>query len=266
MKFSISNIAWAAEFDEEMYGFLKTHSFDGLEIAPTRIFPETPYDNVDLVKGFASELRENYGLAISSMQSIWYGLSESIFGTDEERQKLIDYTFKAIDFANAAGCRNLVFGCPKNRVVPPNIEQEAAVGLACEFFIKIGDYAASNGTVIAIEPNPPIYNTNFINTTMEAFDICCRINNSGVKVNLDLGTIIYNEESLNILRGNIHLVNHIHISEPNLKPIENRGLHGELFSIMREMKYDKFVSIEMGNPGDIDVVKRAILYVEEAAS
>ena len=42
MNLSISNIAWKAEYDSEMYKYLETTGFNGLEIAPTRIFPENP--------------------------------------------------------------------------------------------------------------------------------------------------------------------------------------------------------------------------------
>ena len=37
------------------------------------------------------------------------------------------------------------------------------------FFNILGDYAKLKNTVIALEANPDIYGTNFINTTKEAF-------------------------------------------------------------------------------------------------
>ncbi len=255
MKLSISNIAWQSENDGEMYEFLQKSGFSGLEIAPTRIYPERPYDRTADIKRFAQELFEGYGLKISSMQSIWYGMTQSIFGSESDRSKLTDYTKKAVDFAQAAGCANLVFGCPKNRVIP----DESFIPTALEFFANLGDYASSAGVCIALEANPPIYNTNFMNTTDEAFDICRRTKSRGVGVNVDLGTIIYNGESLDSVRKNIELVNHIHISEPHLAPIERRDIHKEL----KTLDYDKFVSIEMGNKNDIDMVKSAVKYISE---
>ena len=94
MKYSISNIAWSKEYDNEMYAFLKQQGIDGLEIAPTRIF-DKPYDNLELAHEYAWMLKNKYGLTVSSMQSIWYGVKESIFGTDEDRAYLLDYTKKA---------------------------------------------------------------------------------------------------------------------------------------------------------------------------
>ena len=44
MRLSISNIGWVSESDEQIYKIMKKLDFQGLEIAPTRIFPESPYD------------------------------------------------------------------------------------------------------------------------------------------------------------------------------------------------------------------------------
>ena len=85
MKLSISNIAWEQKYDTEMYVFLKSMGITGLEIAPSRIFPENPYEQKKKATDWKEELLNNYGLEISSMQSIWYGHTERIFGSEEER-------------------------------------------------------------------------------------------------------------------------------------------------------------------------------------
>ena len=259
IKLSISNIAWAAEHDLEMYQFLQESGFQGLEIAPTRIFPETPYDKLTEAKEWADELKGKYELEVPSMQSIWYGHQEKIFGSKEERKVLIDYTKKAIDFAEVIGCKNLVFGNPKNRDtddVPGNYPT------AIDFFREIGDYALEHNTTIAIEPNPTIYNTRFLNYTEQAVEMAYKCGSNGVKVNVDLGTIINNEEDINYLKQIPEYIYHVHISEPGLNLIEQRGLHVELFEILSDMAYDKYVSIEMGNKGDLQKVKEVISYVK----
>ena len=114
MKLSISNIAWDKKYDEDMYEYLALSGFEGIEIAPTRIIENNPYDNLDKAREFKS-LMDNKGLEISSMQSIWFGRDERIFYTEKERKDLLNYTEKAIDFASIIRCKNLVFGSPKNR-------------------------------------------------------------------------------------------------------------------------------------------------------
>ncbi len=43
MKLSISNIGWQPEDDRHVYDLMMRYGYSGLEIAPTRIFPEAPY-------------------------------------------------------------------------------------------------------------------------------------------------------------------------------------------------------------------------------
>ncbi|MEG0176105.1 sugar phosphate isomerase/epimerase family protein [Anaerorhabdus sp.] len=257
MKLSISNIAWDATHDLEMFEFLHEVGFNGLEIAPTRIFLENPYDHLVEAKTFAEMLNEKYNLTIPSMQSIWFGKTEKVFGSEQERQFLIDYTKKAILFAEAIKCKNLVFGNPKNRNIETNGNVEE---IAVSFFKEISDYAALHNTTIGLEPNPSIYNTNFINTTKEAFEFCRKVNSSGLKVNVDLGTMLFEESNVELLNENTELINHIHISEPYLKPIVHRELHKELLKLDN---YHNFISIEMGNCNDIDIVKECISYIKE---
>lgn len=255
MKLSFSNIAWDASQDEEMYQFLMEQGFFGLEIAPTRIFPEQPYEHLTEAKDFVKMLKERYHLHISSMQSIWFGKNENIFGSGGERQTLIEYTKKAVDFAASCECRNLVFGCPKNRNIPDGASYETAY----DFFKEIAAYAINHGTVIAIEPNPPIYGTNFINRTAEACSFAREV--PGLKLNLDTGTIIENSENLKIIADHLSLVNHVHISEPYLEKVKERDLHIELSKILSAINYDQYVSVEMKNLGDIEAVKQAAEYL-----
>lgn len=262
IKLSISNIAWPAEYDAEMYQFMNEVGLQGLEIAPTRIFPETPYDKLSEVKSWAEELRKKYGLQVPSMQSIWYGHQEKIFGSKEDRKVLVDYTKKAIDFAEIIGCKNLVFGNPKNRDTD---DVSGNYHIAIDFFREIGDYALAHQTTIAIEPNPTIYNTRFINYTEQAVEMAYKCGSEGVKVNVDLGTIIYNNEDVNYLKQIPEFINHVHISEPGLKQVETRNLHKELFDILRSIEYNKYVSIEMGCQQDINQVQLTIDYVKEVS-
>lgn len=258
MKLSISNIAWTAEDDKLMYAFLQTAGFSGLEIAPTRIFPENPYNQLGAAADFSDQLKEDFQLEISSMQSICYGRNEAIFGTASEREAIFDYLKKSVDFAAAMKCSNLVFGSPKNRIIGAN-----QMDGAFDFFGKLGQYAESKGTVMALEPNPDIYGTNFINTTQQAIDFVKEAAVTGLKINLDLGTFIHNKESLNLISDHLPLMNHIHISEPYLEKIEHRELHRELAILLRELEYDRFVSIEMKNLNDIEMVKETVLYLKE---
>lgn len=261
MNLSISNIAWSAENDNTVYAMMKEYGFTGLEIAPTRIFPNAPYERLDDAKSWSQNSNRVYGFCVPSMQSIWFGKSERMFASEEDRANLVQYTKQAIDFAEAIGCKNLVFGCPRNRMIPENMVQAEAYNIAVKFFKELGDYAASRNTVIGMEANPPIYDTNFINATASALELISKVDSKGFRLNLDVGTMIYNNESIEVLADKIHLINHVHISEPYLKPVQKRDLHTDLISMLSNADYNGYISIEMGKTDELNVLEKAMEYV-----
>lgn len=258
MKVTISNIAWPEENDAEMYSFLKEKNCTGIEIAPTRIFPENPYSDLSKAADFKEKIQLDYGLQVVSMQSICFGRNEAIFSSEEERTSLLEYIKESIDFASVLGCKNLVFGSPKNRNINEGQEE-----LAIAYFSEIARYANQKNTVFAFEPNPVIYGTNFINTTTQALDFVKECNVEGLKVNFDLGTVIYNEENLSVLENNLEWINHVHISEPYLEEIKKRSLHNELASILRNEKYENYISIEMKGGSELEKIKDIIQYTQD---
>lgn len=264
MKLAISNIAWNNEMDDQIYRHMKELSFSGLEIAPTRIVKENPYEEkgIVLAKGILSQLRHKYGFEICSMQSILFEVKDRIFYGKEERQRLLLQVKKAIYYAGQIGCKNLVFGCPSNRGI---LDVKEQYPLAIAFFRELGQYAEENDVVLALEANPVIYNTNFINTTQEAINLIRRVDVKGFQLNLDMGTIICNEEKLENIESNSDCIHHIHISEPYLLKIKPRIEYKKLFEFINKIKYDKFISIEMRLQENITDVLDTMSYIRHIA-
>ena len=258
MKLSISNIAWDASNDEKIYTMIKKYGFEGLEIAPTKIMGKNPYEKLEETGVWKKEIQ--YNLKISSMQSIWFGRNENLFDSKEEEVFLLDYTKKAIDFANIIECKNLVFGSPKNRNINNGKNSENQIRI----FETLGEYAHKKNTVIGMEANPKIYNTNYINDTKSALELVKKVKSKGFLLNLDLGTMISNNEDLlKVLKGNVKYINHVHISEPWLKIIEKREIHKTLKYVLLEENYKGFISVEMAKIDDIEKIEDIIIYVKE---
>lgn len=257
MKLSVSNIAWGEDLDHQVFDLMRKYKYTGLEIAPTRIISERPYEKADAIADWAQWLWKSYNLVIPSMQSIWYGKTEKLFGSEDERKILLEYTKKAIDFASVINCKNLVFGCPRNRMLPEGADPDAAI----PFFRELGNYAFEHGTVIGMEANPPIYNTNYINDTASALELIRKVDSKGFLLNLDVGTMIENQEDVRELVNQVHLINHVHISEPQLKIIKERTLHQELNKLLTGEGYDGYISVEMGKQEDISVIENTLQYM-----
>lgn len=274
MKCSISNIAWTKEQDTEMYAFLKENGIDGLEIAPSRIFGENPYSHLQEASEWKKRMKQEYGITIVSMQSIWFGRNEKLFASDEERESLTEYTKRAIDFAHVVGCKNLVFGCPRNRKIGELCTREEAHRKAAVLFKDLAEYAARNEAVLALEANPVLYGTDFLNTTQETLDYLDEIESmtgncrNGLGCNLDFGTIIENQETFDWVFNNrqVKKISHVHISEPGLELIKERGQHRELMRMLFAQDYKDYISIEMKAGRSLEEVKTVVMYVQRILS
>lgn len=255
VKLSVSMMAWDSQYNTEMFNFMSEHVYEGLELIPTKVQSIEPYSHLPKFKHYIENLRDNYHISIPSMQSLTYGRDENIF----DGRVLINYLKEAITFAGELGINNLVFGSPKNRILPQDFPHKQVISI----FKELGDFAKEHQTTFSIEANPEIYGGNFILTTYDAIKLIKEVNSPNFKLNLDLGTVIENQENLQeILSENLNLINHIHLSEPYLNSVI---IHEDYYLTMRNYlkNYRGFVSIEMKNLNNIMKVKEVMLNVRE---
>ncbi len=258
MRLAASNIGWRPEADEAVLRYLQEEGFEGLEIAPTRVFPAEPYSDLKRAGRWAEKIRKEYGLEICSMQSIWFGKTERIAESEEARKVLLDYTEQAIHFADVIECRNIVFGCPRNRTLMPSEN----TGIAEEFLWNCAEIARPYGVVIALEPNPAIYHTNYLNTTKEVLELLERKNHPSLMLNLDMGTVIENRERMDWIPDWGRAVHHVHISEPMLAFPRERTEHNDCARLLKKIDYRGFVSLEMGTQEEENKVFGALAYLK----
>ena len=245
MKLCISNIAWSAPEDAPVYKLMKSYGVDGLEIAPTRLFPDAPYDQSadDIAKAKDDIL--SYGLTPIAMQSLHFGADGmAMFEGDKSRKALLEYTKKAVLFAENLGARILVFGSPKLRNIN-DIDKE--YNIALDFFCELGEYAAGHGRCVCIEANPVEYNTNFINTTAAAYKLVCDAASSGFGLHVDTSTMIINGEDMGIIGRIADKIKHVHISTPYLNGIDRAhdDFYKSFAQVLKQNQYKNYASVEM---------------------
>lgn len=245
MKLAISNIAWDRNDDLIVYDLMKKYKVRGLEIAPTRIFPKDPYfQDKNILFNLKKELNEK-DLEIVSMQSILFGRNDlKLFGSLEKREELTKYLEEAVLFAKELGIKNIVFGNPKNRILTSDEDYK----IALSFFNILGDFAYKNGIFIGIETNPEIYECNFLTKTIETIEFINKCSSEGIKLNLDIGAMLVNKETIEILENiSIDRISHVHISEPYLRKINRNNIefHRQIFYYLNKKNYNNYISIEM---------------------
>lgn len=257
----ISNIAWSKDLDKTVYDLMKDNGFNYLEIAPTRIFDNPYFIKTDDLLSFKNEIN-SYGLNIVSMQSLIFNRPDlQLFESDESRKDLKEILFKAIDFASSLGIKNLVFGSPKNRIIN-NYEKDYPIAIS--FFKEIGQYALKKNTIVSLEANASVYGTNFLTTTKQAYDFVKEVNNDGIRLQLDTGTMLINNESVDSISSFVDMINHVHLSELNLEVLSksNFDFYKQLLKTLKLNNYSKVISIEMKNT-KLENIENTIKFVKE---
>ncbi len=267
MNLAISNIAWLPEQRFEVYSLMQSMGYTGLEIAPALFqrVAEFPYSQQNHLADEAKAELADYGLQLASMQALHFGESGmALFASEAERQKLLDYTKQAIDFAGRLGIRNLVFGSPKLRNIPEGMAEQEVQGIALPFFHALAQHAQTLGCIIGLEPNAAEYGTNFINTTEQALSLILQVNHPALRLNLDMGNLIANDTQVAVLTAAAPVISHIHFSLPMLRTLNSEeapklSSFAQVLSPLVENEV--YFSIEMGKSDLIAIQQALALFV-----
>jgi len=133
MKIAISNIAWSPINRIKIYSFLKKNDIKNIEIAPKLfLYNQKNYlrPNKKLLLTKFKELKK-FKLKIVSMQSLFYESKNcELFTSIQKRQNFYNQFKRIIKLAGILKIPNLVFGSPKNRIIPNNVSKIKAEKIA----------------------------------------------------------------------------------------------------------------------------------------
>lgn len=267
MNISISNIAWDHHEEHKVASVLTDFEISGIEIAPTKIWPAPILVENESIREYR-DFWFNKGFAIVAMQSLLFGRADLLmFKNKEILITMKEYLTKIIELAGKLGVGKLVFGSPKNRV-RGELNKNEAMQVAIPFFYAIGEVAKKNNVEFCIEPNPPQYGCDFITNTSEGVELVKEVGHPAFRLHLDAAALtLVNDNYVKSLELSMDYLSHFHISEPNLGLIGG-GItrHKEIANILKDLNYNKWVSIEMKSSileTNIDSVKRALEFVVE---
>lgn len=246
MKLAISNLSWDKSEDEKVLKFLKKYKIKGIEVAPSKIWLSPIKVSEKKILEYKKFWSDN-GIEIVATTSLLFGHPElQIFSDEETRGKAFNYLMEMIRVSSLLGAQAMVFGSPKNRITNGKSKDEVEK-IAVDFFGKIGEVAKKYNIFFGIEANPPIYETDFINTTDEAIKLVEKIGNKNFGVHLDTSTMTLNKEDyLKTIKKCLPFAHHYHLSEPWLKIIPTGETdHKKVTKAIKQSGYSGWVSIEM---------------------
>tara|TARA_B110001450_G_C17391117_1_gene387717 strand:- start:64 stop:666 length:603 start_codon:yes stop_codon:yes gene_type:complete len=180
------------------------------------------------------------------MQSILFSTNNCyIFGNIKQRQNFYYEVKKKIILAKILKTKVIVFGSPKNKKTFGK-KKDVLDKLSYEMFKKISSISEKNKITFCLEANPKIYGTKYLTHTIDAIKLAKKINNKFFKVNLDLSTVISNNENISyLLKNYLNYFGHAQISSPNLTNLLRYKKDIKIFlNKLSKYKYKKVVSIE----------------------
>ncbi|AGH82498.1 xylose isomerase domain-containing protein [Psychromonas sp. CNPT3] len=243
---SISNIAWDVSLDKDVAEILVNSGVSYIDIAPPKYFNnihKIKDDEIIKVKKYWL----NQGITPLGMQSLLFGTNGlNVFGTLAVQNKLLAHLADICHIGNILGARKLVFGSPKNRD-RSHLSDKQTIETSCCFFNRLGDIARASDVVICLEPNPECYQSNFMTNSIETADMVKAINHTNIRMQLDIGAMDINNESADdIIKHVAPFVHHIHISEPQLAPLNiNNSFHRKASAAIQQYLPNMPMTIEM---------------------
>lgn len=245
MKLSISNIIWRKGKDnfESFLRYMVQNNIFSVELSLNSIFPE-PLDmsNNDFI--WLKGLLAKYNISVSSLHSLTYTRPDlELFNTSKKRESLLSYLCNYFDIARKLNTINLVYGSPKSRKI---YNDENVDDIFLDFLTNIDSY--TDGINFNIEPLPKIY-CDYLNTYHETVNL---INNSDFKnifIQIDIRSIIENNEDIQDIFNNKQYIRHVHIGEVNLTmpSLQYADTHRLLNNMLKKIDYKGYLSIEVIN-------------------
>ncbi|MDR2396107.1 MAG: sugar phosphate isomerase/epimerase [Endomicrobium sp.] len=260
MRLAVSNIAWDKQNDRDVLLKLANFDISGIELAPTIIF-----DNWGITDTKARDYKkmlDGFGFKVPAFQSIFFGKPELQLFDKCCWNALREHINKVANLASIFDAKVLVFGAPKNRI-RNNISYVDAEEISVEILSELADICFQFGCCIGLEANPKEYNCDFITNVADVMRIVDIINKPGLKLHFDSGgTYMCGSDVAGTIKKAKNFV-HYHISEPLLAPVvENRVNHFDAFRTLKEIGYNKWVSVEMKKPSDQKVLFNSIEFIK----
>jgi sugar phosphate isomerase/epimerase len=244
-RFSVSNIAWAPDCEDEAVDLAAACGFAGIELAPMKIFGPLDACPPERMEAYRANLARR-GLAVPALQAILFGVKDcALFGSAEDRARLAAHLRSVARTAGRLGARACVFGAPGLRD-PGDLPPADAFAIAVEFFQGVAAAFEDAGSAIAFEANPTYYQCRFVTGTAEAAELVRAVDRPGFRLNIDTGTVFINGEDPASLARFVPVAIHFHASEQDLAPVGRAGAdHPAVAAALAHGDYRGWRSVEM---------------------
>lgn len=242
MNLALSNLAWDFKDNDIVFNKLIEKNILRIEGVLTKIDEWDSLNDSKIIK-FKKKLDE-FGIDIKSIQSIFYNVKCDGVG---DTNKIINHIKKLITYCEILDVDIMVFGSPNLR--SGNIDNSVT-----HTFKIIDELLIEADMEISIEPNSKIYGGNYFFILDEIVSFIKDNNFKKIKTMVDTHNLVLegycpSEEFIKYKQ----YINHIHISEPGLKPISDVETHIKFYNTLKNNSYCNTITYEVNGLKEFDL-------------
>ena len=238
MDIAISNLAFDRIDLTKVLKIFNKYRIKKIEGVLSKIedFIKLSYNDVFLY----SEEVKRYGVTISSFQSLFFQSGINSF----DDNLCFSHLKKVIDFCSIANSKILVLGSPTLRT-------KNSKSNLMKILRTIDSYLYRKEMILCIEPNSKIFNGDYFHNLEEISFFIKHGKFKRIKTMIDTFNLL-SEGFDPILEFEKYerIIKHVHISEENLKPIENNEFHINFSKFLK--KKEIIVTYEIKKPDDFE--------------
>lgn len=234
MNLGVSHFAF--DLEESFLEFLNKNNIKNIEVIFSKL---DKWDNIDKksIKNYHNIIK-NYNLTSISTQSLFFN---SGCDTLSERKKILYHVDKLIEFSKILGVKKMIFGSPSLRKKFDDWEFKLQ-----QLFYDIDRKLEKTDIEFLIEPNAKIYQGEYFFKLDEIISFIKKNNYYNIRTMICTHNLILENE--NVLEKFIEYkdyIKHIHISELDLKPINDFEFHKKFSSLLKESNYNNLITYEI---------------------
>lgn len=239
---------------------VKAAGFDYIELRTVEISA--------LSDGEFTRLREKLksaGLATPTTYQFIPG-NIKLTGPSINKEAQMSYVRKALDRVVELGGTVVAFGSGPARTFPERFSKAEAFQQLVEFCKRIAPEARLRHIIIAIEPLR-FEESNIINSMAEGLELIKAVNDPNIQLNFDYYHLEMVKEDASIILKTKDYIAHVHMANPTGRafPLRwNEYNYAPLFTNLREIGYDKEISIEGASKDFAGEAPRAIAFLRGA--
>jgi D-psicose/D-tagatose/L-ribulose 3-epimerase len=239
---------------------VRAAGFDYIELRTAEIanLPDADYDRL-------VERMETSGFPVPTTYQFILGKMK-ITGPDINKDEELVYFRKALDRVAKLGAHTVVVGSGTARQYPEGFSKEEAFRQMVDFFKRLAPEARARQIVIAIEPLRR-EESNIINSMGEGMQLIEAVNDPNIQLNLDFYHLASEKEDPAIILKAASHIAHVHMANPvgRVFPLKwDEYNYAPFFENLREIGYDKEISVEASTKDFPNEAPRAIAFLRNA--